>query len=56
MKRYVLMYMAWLAGVLTMAAAATAWYRYVEEIGTTELAARLRARQDATNAPDATDG
>lgn len=41
MTRYMLMYAAWLAGVLTMAAVAVAWYKHVEEIGLQELGDRL---------------
>lgn len=55
MKRYTLMYAAWLAGVLAMATAAVAWYRYVEGVGREELAARLRAREAATDDTEATD-
>lgn len=51
MKRYVTAYFIWFAGVMAMAVAAAAWYRYVEEIGVRELAARL----NATGATEATD-
>ena len=41
MRKYVYAYAAWLAGVLTMAALAVAWYRHVEGIGLREVARRL---------------
>lgn len=52
MRKYVIAYMAWIVGVLAMAGAALAWYRYVEGIGMRELASRLRATDDT----EATDG
>lgn len=53
MKRYLLTYTAWLVGVLSMAAIAVAWYRYVENIGMQELADRLR--EPATGATEDTE-
>lgn len=55
MRRYVLMYAGWIAGVVAMSAIAVAWYRYVEEIGYREVANRLRSREAATDAPEATE-
>lgn len=54
MRKYVIAYGAWLAGVLTMAAIALAWYRHVEDIGLRELGARVRV-PDPETPPDATD-
>lgn len=52
-KRYVAAYSAWLLGVLAMAAAALAWYRYVEEIGWSDVANRLRERDEELAGSDA---
>lgn len=40
MQKYVLLYVAWLAGVLAMAGIAAVWYKRVEEIGIREMADR----------------
>lgn len=40
MQKYVLLYVAWLAGVLAMAGIAAVWYKRVEEIGLREMAER----------------
>jgi hypothetical protein len=46
MQKYLIAYGAWLAGVLTMAGIALAWYKHVERIGVTELAARMAERTE----------
>lgn len=51
MRHYVIAYASWLAGVLTMAVIALAWYRHVEQVGIRELAARLQP--DASTDADA---
>lgn len=52
MRKYVMAYGVWLAGVLTMAAVALAWYRHVEQIGLRELAARMTTPESPQDATD----
>lgn len=54
MRHYSLMYVGWIAGVITMAAVAVAWYRHVEAIGLRALADRM-TEDHATGATEATE-